>query len=183
MPRLTPDEKRARKIEREMQVTLRHAARLKGPRPKLTPEEKRKRHQAARDRWLANNLERKRAVAREYVRAKWAANPEFERQKQREYRARKRAEKLKADRAPIRAYKKAWRRKNLERELARGRADSAKFRKSNPESVRASQRKWKEKNREYFRQFDRDRYEAKKAKSCDGMGCSMRPRGPRGRCD
>lgn len=54
-----------------------------------------------------------------------------------------------------------------QRELHR--KQQARWAKANPECIAEAQRKWKEKNRDYFRQHDRDRYaadpEAKKARS------------------
>ncbi|MEQ1771295.1 MAG: hypothetical protein ABL879_15815 [Devosia sp.] len=157
---MTDEEKRARKIEREIAASSRMALRageLSDDAPPLSPDERKARgRENARLRsakYRARNPERSRAAVK-----KWRDKNHLE--YQRAYRARKKAEKLEAARELTRAYKKAWRRANLERELARGREESKRFRANNPESVRASQRKWNAANMEYKRQHDRDRYAA-----------------------
>lgn len=156
---LSEDEKRARKIDREIAASARLANRPETrERSRMSEDERRRRQLEAKRQWRARNPER----------SKFDKRKQRERDRERlnaylrEWRARKRAETLDAEcaakRDAKRAYKKAWRRANAERELARGREEAKRFRATNPESVRASQRKWNSANMEYKRQHDRDRY-------------------------
>lgn len=175
---LSDDEKRARKIDREIEASARLADIIgddeptKPPRPKQlapkkTADEKRQRKLDNLRRWQRRYPEKARAASKRWKEENPEKVREYQRKWWREHAERKRAAKIEAERAPVRAYKKQWRRKNQERELARGRADAAKFRATNPESVRASQRKWNAANMDYKRQHDRDRYarEAEKRKA------------------
>lgn len=46
----------------------------------------------------------------------------------------------------------------VERQRELHRLQQARWAKANPDCIRDAQQKWKEKNRDYFRQHDRDRY-------------------------
>lgn len=149
MARLSENEKRDRKIAREIAASARLAEKL---------EYRLERKRAHEKKWKANNRARINAAYRE----RFASDAEFRARRAerlRKWRARKRAEMLEAERAPERAKKKAWRRANAERELPRHREESRRFRANNPESVKASQRKWKEKqDPALFREYNAKRY-------------------------